>query len=235
LKVGYASSRAHNNNNTSRSGFHDSHGVFKSFVQAARVEGGLCEFARDTTTTPTLTPTPTTRALTTATVSSKASRMTLGLKVAYVSSRAHDNNTSRSGFHNSHWVFKGFAQAARIEDGLCEFACTTTTSTLTPIPTRCVFITPTVSSKASRRPLGLKVGYVSSRKHHNNTNRSCFHNSHGVFESFVQAASRVHNNNNDTNTNINTNYNNNYNNNNTFARARQQTRPVARVWLFIIN
>jgi hypothetical protein len=33
LKVGYASSRAHNNN-SSRSGFHHSHGVFKSFVQA---------------------------------------------------------------------------------------------------------------------------------------------------------------------------------------------------------
>jgi hypothetical protein len=44
--VGYASSRAHNNNNTSRSGFHNSHAVFKSFAQAARIEGGLCEFAR---------------------------------------------------------------------------------------------------------------------------------------------------------------------------------------------
>jgi hypothetical protein len=45
LKVGYASSRAHSKN-TSRSGFHKSHGVFKSFAQAARVDGGLCEFAR---------------------------------------------------------------------------------------------------------------------------------------------------------------------------------------------
>jgi hypothetical protein len=36
--------------------------------------------------------------------------------------RAHDNNTSRSGFHNSHGVFKSFAQAARIAGGLCQFA-----------------------------------------------------------------------------------------------------------------
>jgi hypothetical protein len=34
-------------------------------------------------------------------------------------------------------------------------------------PVACVFITPTVSSKPSRRPLGLKVGYASSRAHDN--------------------------------------------------------------------
>jgi hypothetical protein len=61
--------------------------------------------------------------------------------VGYASSRAHNNETSRSGlgfhhelkhglkcctcrscFHNSNGVLKGLAQAARIEDGLCEFA-----------------------------------------------------------------------------------------------------------------
>jgi hypothetical protein len=75
----------------------------------------------------------------------------------------------------------------------------------TTTPVARVFITPTGSSKASRRPLGLKVGYASSRAHNDN----------------------------DANTNINTNYNNNHNNNKVFARARQQTRPFARV--FIIN
>jgi hypothetical protein len=74
-------------------------------------------------------------------VSSKASSRPLGLKVGYASSRAHNNNTSRSGlgfhhklkhgfkrcacrscFHHSNGVFKSFAQAARIEGGLCEFA-----------------------------------------------------------------------------------------------------------------
>jgi hypothetical protein len=72
-------------------------------------------------------------------------------------------------------------------------------------PVARVFIAPTVSSKPSRRAFGLKVGYASSRAHNNN----------------------------DTNTNVNTNYNNNDNNNNIFARARRQTRPVARVWLFM--
>jgi hypothetical protein len=57
-----------------------------------------------------------------------------------------------------------------------------------------VFITPTVSSKPSRRDCGLRVGYASSRAHNNN----------------------------DTNTKINTNYNNNYDSNNIFARALQQ-------------
>jgi hypothetical protein len=74
-------------------------------------------------------------------------------------------------------------------------------------PVARVFITPTVSSKPSRRAFGLKVGYASSPALNNN----------------------------DTNTNINTNYNNNYINNNIFVRARQQTRPVPRVWLSIIN
>jgi hypothetical protein len=86
--------------------------------------------------------------------------------------RAHNNNTSRSGFRNSHGVLKSFAQAARIEGGQCEFARTpTTTPTLIATPTTRVFITPTVSSKASRRPLGVKVGYASSRAHNNNTNK----------------------------------------------------------------
>jgi hypothetical protein len=133
LKVGYASSRAHNNN-TSRSGFHNSHGVFKSFAQAARIEGGQCEFARTPTTIPTLTATPTTRVFITPTVSSKASHRPLGLKVGYASSRAHDNNTSRMCFHNSHGVFKSFAQAARTEGGLCEFARRTTTTALVARP-----------------------------------------------------------------------------------------------------
>jgi hypothetical protein len=154
-------------------------------------------------------------------VSSKASRGPLGLKVGYASSRAHINNTSRSGFHNSHGVFKSLAQAARIEGGLCEFARTTTIPILTPTPTTRVFITPTVPSKASHRPLGLKVGYASSRAHNNNNNtsRSGFHNSHGVFKSLAQAAriegglcELAHNQN--TNTNTNNNYNNNKNNHN---------------------
>jgi hypothetical protein len=75
--------------------------------------------------------------------------MPLGLQAGYASSRAHNNNTSRSGFHNSHGGFKSFAQAARIEGVQCEFARTpTTTPTLTATPTTRVFITPTVSSKA---------------------------------------------------------------------------------------
>jgi hypothetical protein len=44
--------------------------------------------------------------------------------------RAHTNNNTNTNsntnytcFHNSNGVFKGFAQAARIEGGLCEFAC----------------------------------------------------------------------------------------------------------------
>jgi hypothetical protein len=36
--------------------------------------------------------------------------------------QAHHNNTSRSGFRNSHGVFRGLAHAARIGGGLCEFA-----------------------------------------------------------------------------------------------------------------
>jgi hypothetical protein len=89
------------------------------------------------------------------------------LKVGYASSPAHDNKTSRSGL--------GFHHNLKLKHGL----------------KRCaprVFITPTVSSKLSRRPLGLKVGYASSRAHNNNTSRSGFHNSHGVFKSFAQAA-----------------------------------------------
>jgi hypothetical protein len=259
LKVGYASSRTHNNN-TSRSGFHNSHGVFKRFAQAVRIQGGQREFARTPTTTPTLTATSTTRVFITPTVSSKAWRRPLGLKVGYASSRAHNNNTSQQrhqsltptppttrvfitptvsskpsrrpfglkvgfassrahnketnrsglGFHNSHGVFKSFAQAALIEGGLCEFERTTSTPTLTPTPTTTTIIsttittpptstpttptmtftslTPTVSSEPSRRGFGLKVGSASSRAHNNNG----------------------------TNTNINTNYNNNYNNNNIY-------------------
>jgi hypothetical protein len=112
--VGYASLRAHNNK-TSRSSFH--HKLKHGAVSVARVF---------------ITPT----------VSSKASRRPLGLKVGYASSRAHNNKTSRSGlgfhpklkhglkccvcrscFQNSNGVFKRLAQAARIEGGLCEFAC----------------------------------------------------------------------------------------------------------------
>jgi hypothetical protein len=179
LTVGYASSRAHNNetsrthdDSTSRLCFHNSHGAFKSFAQAARIEGGLCEFARTTTTTATLTSTLTTTIIVTATISS----------------RAHDNNTSRSGFHH------------KLKHGSKSWAMRVRPRTKTTTVPR-VCITPTGSSKASCRLLGPKVGYASSRAHDNN----------------------------DTNTNIN----NNYNNNNVFARARQQTGPVARVWLFI--
>jgi hypothetical protein len=94
---------------------------------------------------------PVARVFITPTVSSKASRRPLGLKVGYASSRAHINNTSRSGFHNSHGVFKSFAQAARIEGGLCEFARTTTrTPTLTPTPTT---TTTTRTTKTKRQVL----------------------------------------------------------------------------------
>jgi hypothetical protein len=127
--VGYASSRAHNDI-TSRSGFHNSDGVFKGLAQAARIEGGQFEFARTLTTTPTLTTaTPTTRVFITPTGSSKASRRPLGLKVGYASSRARNNNTNTNTnttnytcFHNSNGVFKTIVQAARNEGGLCEFA-----------------------------------------------------------------------------------------------------------------
>jgi hypothetical protein len=62
-------------------------------------------------------------------------------------------------FHNSHWVFRSLAQAARIEAGLAA-------------PVACVFITPKVPSKPSRRPIGLKVGYASSRAHDNKQDQS---------------------------------------------------------------
>jgi hypothetical protein len=39
-------------------------------------------------------------------------------------------------------------------------------------PVARIFITPTVSSKDSRRPLGLKVGYASSRAHDNKQHQS---------------------------------------------------------------
>jgi hypothetical protein len=71
------------------------------------------------------------------------------------------------------------------------------------------------------------------RAHDSNINRSCFHNSNGVLKTIAQgiriegglcefARTQQH-------TNINTNHNNKYNINNIFARARQQTIPVARV------
>jgi hypothetical protein len=34
------------NSNTNHTCFHNSHGVFRSLAQAARIEAGLCEFAR---------------------------------------------------------------------------------------------------------------------------------------------------------------------------------------------
>jgi hypothetical protein len=82
----------------------------------------------------------------------------------------------------------------------------------TTTPVARVFINPTGSSKASRRPLGLKVGYASSRAHDNN----------------------------DTNTNINTNYNNSYNSNKIFARARQQHQSLGfsssiETWLKVLH
>jgi hypothetical protein len=88
------------------------------------------------------------------------------------------------------------------------------------------------ASEASRRPLGLKLGYATSRAHDNSTSRSGFHTPTGSSKASRRplglkmgyASSRAHNNN-DTKTNIN----NNHNYNNVFVRARQQTRPVARV------
>jgi hypothetical protein len=71
----------------------------------------------------------------------------------------------------------------------------------------CVIITSTVSSRDSRRQLGLKMGYASSRVHNNKTSRSglgydhkfklkhglkccacrsCFHNSNGVLKTLAQ-------------------------------------------------
>jgi hypothetical protein len=171
-----------------RSCFHNSNGVLKTIAQGVRIEGGLCEFARaqqqrhqTLTSTPTTTiiittqylraHTTTTRPVArvfiihenqnmassaapvacvfmTPTVSSKPSRWPLGLKVGYASSRAHDNKQDQSlGF--------GFNMA-------CSAA-----------PVACVFITPTVSSKDSCRPLGLKVGYACSRRTKTNkTSRS---------------------------------------------------------------
>jgi hypothetical protein len=35
-----------NNSDANHTCFHNSHGVFKSIAQAARIEAGLCEFAR---------------------------------------------------------------------------------------------------------------------------------------------------------------------------------------------
>jgi hypothetical protein len=74
-------------------------------------------------------------------VSSKASRRSLGLKVGYVSLRA----PHKWGLHRL--KVGSFAQAARIEGGLCEFARTTPTPTLTPTPTTTTtFISTTVTT-----------------------------------------------------------------------------------------
>jgi hypothetical protein len=100
-----------NNNRTSRSAFI----AFKSLAQAARIEGGLCEFAR-TTTTPTLTPTPTTiRSTTITTTPTPTTTTTITLSTLTTTS------TNYTCFHNSNGVFNTLAQAARIEGGLCEF------------------------------------------------------------------------------------------------------------------
>jgi hypothetical protein len=72
------------------------------------------------------------------------------------------------------------------------------------------FITPTVSSKPSRRAFGLKVGYASSRAHNNNDNN---------------IYNRLH-----------TNHNHNYNNNTILAHARGQTRPIElETWLKVLH
>jgi hypothetical protein len=161
LKLGYASSRAHNNK-TSRSGlgfhlklkhgfkcctcrsyFYNSNGVLKGLAQAARIEGGLCEFARARQQ---ITP---------------VARLCIRVDFQYCVKCC----TCRSCFHNSNGVFKTLAQAVWIEGGLCEFARAQMASSAAPVA--CVFITPTVSSKDSRRPLGLKVGYASLRAHDN--------------------------------------------------------------------
>jgi hypothetical protein len=54
-------------------------------------------------------------------------------------------------------------------------------------PVACVFITPTVSSTPSRRPLGLKVGYASSRAHENKQDQSLGFG----FSSYIEAWLKV--------------------------------------------
>jgi hypothetical protein len=78
----------------------------------------------------------------------------------------NNNNNNNTKLITPTGVFKSFAQAARTEDGLCESARATITTTTTTNTT-------TLSSKASHRPLGLKVGYASSRAHHNNRSDAC--------------------------------------------------------------
>jgi hypothetical protein len=67
----------------------------------------------------------------------------------------HDNNTSRSGLNNSHGVFNSVAQAARIEGGLCEFACITTSPTLTPTPITTTIISVSIALACAQAGCGL--------------------------------------------------------------------------------
>jgi hypothetical protein len=66
--------------------------------------------------------------------------------MGYSSSRAHNNNTSRSSFC--------FLSSTKIETWLQALHLSLV-----------FFIAPTVSSKPSRRAFGLKVGYASWRAH----------------------------------------------------------------------
>jgi hypothetical protein len=118
--------------------------------------------------------------------------------VGYAISRARNNNdtdtnmnTNYNNNYNNNCIFARARQltrpVARVFVIICNMA-----SSAAPV----AFITPTVSSKPSRRAFRLKVGYASSRAHSNN----------------------------DTNTNINANYNSKYNNIYIFARARHFAR-----------
>jgi hypothetical protein len=54
-------------------------------------------------------------------------------------------------------------------------------------PVACVFITPTVPSELSHRPLGLKVGYASSRAHDNKQDQSLgFGSSYITIETWLE-------------------------------------------------
>jgi hypothetical protein len=85
---------------TCRLSFHNSKGVLKGLAQTARIEGGLCEFAR---TRQQITP---------------VARVCIRVDFQYCLKCC----PCRSCFQNSNGVFKTLAQASWTEGGLCEFA-----------------------------------------------------------------------------------------------------------------
>jgi hypothetical protein len=201
--VGYASSRAHNNNDnniynnnsifararrqtrpvarvwlfieeklkhgfkrcTCCSCFHNSNGVLETIAQGVRIEGGLCEFAR-----------------------AQQQDQSFGFGFHHELIHGLTCCTCRSCFHYSNGVPKTITQGVRIEDEPCElvraprqrdqslgygFSYIEIQTWLQVLHLLLVFfITPTASSKPSRRAFGLKVGYASSRAHNNKTSRS---------------------------------------------------------------